>query len=83
MTSVHKPFEKTFRHNIKHNTVDKLKQILTGFNEECSTVFFKTGKKQDIIDRIVAQLDIWRQANCADKWASAKAVLYQVRTTGV
>lgn len=73
----------TLRHNIKHNTVDRLKQILTGFNEECNTVFFKSGKKQEIIDRIVNQLDLWRQANCADKWLKAKAVLYQVRNSGM
>jgi E3 SUMO-protein ligase PIAS1 len=63
--------------------VDRLKQILTGFNDECGTSFFKTGKKQELIDRIVAQLDVWRQTNSADRWMRAKAVLYQVRTAGV
>ncbi|EGO04293.1 hypothetical protein SERLA73DRAFT_157646 [Serpula lacrymans var. lacrymans S7.3] len=72
-----------FRHNVKQNTVDRLKQILVGFNEECFTIFSKSGKKQELIDRITTQLDIWRQANNADRWTKAKAVLLQVRSTGV
>ncbi|KAG1784012.1 PINIT domain-containing protein [Suillus placidus] len=71
------------RHTVKHNTVDKLKQILTGFNEECNTVFHKSGKKQDLIERIVQQLESWRQANNIDKWTKAKVILYQVRNTGM
>jgi E3 SUMO-protein ligase PIAS1 len=46
-------------------------------------MFFKSGKKQDIIDRITAQLDSWRQTNNVDKWVKAKTVLYQVRNTGM
>jgi E3 SUMO-protein ligase PIAS1 len=63
--------------------VDRLKQILTGFNDECATSFFKSGKKQELIDRIVTQLELWRQTNNTDKWVRAKAVLHQVRTAGV
>jgi len=71
------------RHTIKNNTVDKLKQILSGFNEECATHVSKTGKKQEVIDRIVAILDQWRLANMEDKWTKAKAVIFQVRNTGL
>ncbi|KAF8168157.1 PINIT domain-containing protein [Crassisporium funariophilum] len=70
------------RHNIKNNTVDKLKQILSGLNDECGTHFSKSGKKQEIIDRIVAVLDMWRAANHEDKYMKAKSVVYQVRNTG-
>lgn len=63
--------------------MDKLKQILSGLNEECNTVFLKSGKKQDLIERIVLQLEAWRQANNIDKWTKAKAILYQVRNTGM
>ncbi|KAH7883534.1 PINIT domain-containing protein, partial [Phlebopus sp. FC_14] len=70
------------RHTVKHNTVDKLKQILTGFNDQCQTVFHKSGKKQDLIDRIVNQMEAWRQANNVDKWTKAQAILYQVRNSG-
>ncbi|KAF9457450.1 PINIT domain-containing protein [Collybia nuda] len=71
------------RHNIKNNTVDKLKQILTGLNEECGMHFPKSGKKQEIIDRIVATLDTWRTTNLEDNWVKARAVVYQVRNTGI
>lgn len=70
------------RHTVKHNTVDKLKQILSGFNEQCNTSFHKSGKKQDLIDRVVFQMDTWRRENNVDKWTKAHAVLNQVRRTG-
>jgi E3 SUMO-protein ligase PIAS1 len=73
----------TIRHNIKQNTVDKLKQILSGFNSECGTNFSKSGKKQEIIDRIVRTLDIWRSTTMTEKWIKAKAVVTQVRYSGM
>jgi E3 SUMO-protein ligase PIAS1 len=79
----HHRHRQTIRHTVKHNTVDKLKQVLTGFNEECGTSFFKSGKKQDIIDRIVSQLDSWRHTSNIDKWIKAKTVLQQVRSYGM
>lgn len=71
------------RHNIKHNTVDKLKQIMNGLNEDCAAHLSKTGKKQDLIDRILTSLDTWRATSNEDKWLKAKAVLSQVRTAGM
>ncbi|KAF5313153.1 hypothetical protein D9619_003521 [Psilocybe cf. subviscida] len=71
------------RHNIKNNTVDRLKQIITGLNEQCGTHFARTGKKQDIIDRIVATLDQWRVQNSEDLFMKAKGIIYQIRNTGV
>jgi E3 SUMO-protein ligase PIAS1 len=73
---------KTIRHNIKHNTVDKLKQILSGLNDECGTHFSKSGKKQEIIDRIVATLESWRDSSMTEKWIKAKSVVTQVRYSG-
>lgn len=75
-------FLQAIRHNIKHNTVDRLKQILTGFNEECGTHHARSGKKQDIIDRIISSLDQWRATNAEDKWLKAKAIVAQVRSSG-
>ncbi|EPQ60617.1 hypothetical protein GLOTRDRAFT_68408 [Gloeophyllum trabeum ATCC 11539] len=71
------------RHNIKQNTVDRLKQIITGLNDDCSTLISKSGKKQELIDRIVRQLDSWKQSNNTALWMKAKAILHQVRTSGV
>lgn len=73
----------TLRQGIKHNTVDRLKQIVLGVNDECNTHISKSGKKQEIIDRIVAALDSWRAANCEDKWNKAKAIIYQVKNSGM
>ncbi|EIN13799.1 hypothetical protein PUNSTDRAFT_95125 [Punctularia strigosozonata HHB-11173 SS5] len=72
----------TLRHNIKQNTVDRLKHIISGLNDECSTNISKTGKKQELIDRINGALDGWRQASHTEKWTKAKSVLYQVRNSG-
>ncbi|PCH33703.1 hypothetical protein WOLCODRAFT_135275 [Wolfiporia cocos MD-104 SS10] len=72
----------SLRHNVKLNTVDRLKQILTGFNEECGANFTKSGKKQDLIDRITREMDHWRTTNNADKWAKGRNILNQVRTMG-
>ncbi|KAG5724654.1 E3 SUMO-protein ligase pli1 [Termitomyces sp. T112] len=71
------------RHTVKNNTVDRLKQILGGFNEECLTHLVKTGKKQEVIDRIVSTLDDWRAQNMEDRWLKAKAIIAQVRNTGI
>jgi E3 SUMO-protein ligase PIAS1 len=76
-------FLQTIRHNIKHNTVEKLKQILTRFNEECQTHHTRSGKKQDHIDRIISSLDQWRANNSEDKWTKAKTIIAQVRSNGM
>ena len=70
------------RHNVKSNTVERLKQILTGFNEECYTNCTKSGKKQDLIDRITAELDRIRYSGQVEPWKRARAVLHRVRTNG-
>lgn len=76
-------FLQQIRHTIKNNTVDKLKQILSGLNEECHTHLSKSGKKQDIIDRISQTLDTWEHGKTEDKWLKAKAVIMQVRANGM
>ncbi|KAJ7596981.1 PINIT domain-containing protein [Mycena floridula] len=71
------------RHTVKNNTVDRLKQIVLGLNDECGARIQKTGKKQDIIDRIVVALETWRRNNQEDVWLKAKVILYQVRNSGI
>lgn len=70
------------RHNVKSNTVERLKQILTGFNEECYTNCTKSGKKQDLIDRITQEMDAWRSGNNVERWVKGRTIINQVRATG-
>ncbi|KAH9950402.1 hypothetical protein B0H21DRAFT_723283 [Amylocystis lapponica] len=72
----------TLRHNVKLNTVDRLKQILTGFNDDCQSNLTKSGKKQELIDRITREMDSWRRTNNTERWTKGKAILNQVRLTG-
>ncbi|KAH8100657.1 PINIT domain-containing protein [Cristinia sonorae] len=72
----------SLRHNVKQNTVDRLKQILTGFNEECGTNCIKSGKKQDLIDRVIREMEAWRRTNATDKWTKARNILNTVRSYG-
>ncbi|KAH9081901.1 PINIT domain-containing protein [Lactarius deliciosus] len=73
----------TLKVNVRHNTVDRLKQIIAGFNDVCWTMLSKTGKKQDLIDRILSVLNEWRVSSNLDKWNKARSVLYQVRNSGI
>jgi E3 SUMO-protein ligase PIAS1 len=68
---------------VRLNTVDRLKQIISGFNDECWTMLSKSGKKQELIDRILHSLDEWRASTNIDKWNKARGVLYQVRNSGM
>ncbi|PFH54423.1 hypothetical protein AMATHDRAFT_51930 [Amanita thiersii Skay4041] len=70
------------RHSVRMNTVDKLKHIISGLNEECGLQLAKSGKKQDIIDRIVNILENWRVTRMEDLYSKARHVISQVRTKG-
>ncbi|TFY82640.1 hypothetical protein EWM64_g1371 [Hericium alpestre] len=43
----------------------------------------KSGKKQDLIDRIIHIITDWKMANNVEKWNKARAVFYQVRNSGM
>ena len=74
--------QQTLRHNLKSNKVEQLKQILTGLNEECHTNLTKTGKKQDLIDKITRELDDWRRSDNVERWSRAKGIMSRVRSQG-
>jgi E3 SUMO-protein ligase PIAS1 len=59
-----------------------LKQIVAGFNEECGVHMAKSGKKQELIDRIVDVVDQWLRTNNEDRWVKARAIIAQVRNIG-
>ncbi|TDL28606.1 hypothetical protein BD410DRAFT_862701 [Rickenella mellea] len=70
------------RHSIKNYTVDRLKQIITGLSEGCGAMIAKSGKKQDLIDRITQTLDTYRTGQHTERWNRARGVIYQVQRTG-
>jgi len=63
-------------------TVDKLKTIITAVNDECFAGISKTGKKQDLINRLSIWLDTLRNSNMGDKWQSARNIINSVRNNG-
>ena len=77
------PAKQTLRHNLKYYKVDHLKQVIAGFNEECGSNLTKSGKKQDILNRIHSELLDWRVNNKLDKWIKGKALANRIRTTGM
>ncbi|GJJ13896.1 hypothetical protein Clacol_008153 [Clathrus columnatus] len=70
------------KNRLRFNTVAKLQTIITGWGEQCRALLTKSGRKQDLVDRMIRQLDQWKEQNNIDKWLKAKAVLDQVRETG-
>ncbi|THH16817.1 hypothetical protein EW146_g3890 [Bondarzewia mesenterica] len=67
---------------LRNVTVDRLKAIITGLNDECWTVLSKTGKKQELIKRIIDTLDGWRSASNVEKWNKFRVIWNQVTITG-
>lgn len=73
----------SFRAGIRRNTVDKLKHLVNGVNDECRIALSKSGRKQDLIDRLIHSMDSWKLRGDVEKWNKAKGVIQQVHTTGV
>ncbi|KAF8525164.1 PINIT domain-containing protein, partial [Hysterangium stoloniferum] len=71
-----------FKNSIRLNTVAKLQTIITGWSDQCRVNIAKSGKKQDLIDRMTRVMNDWKESNQVDKWLRAKAVLEQVKETG-
>lgn len=70
--------------NGRNNTIDKLKRIIDGINDECHAIrpIPKHGKKQDLIDRICNEMNDWHAKHSTENYAHAKEVIVQVRDTG-
>lgn len=70
--------------NGRNNTIDKLKRIIDGINDECRSIrpIPKHGKKQDLIDRILAEMNDWHAKQNTEVYGRAKDVVGQVRDTG-
>ncbi|KAJ7246888.1 PINIT domain-containing protein [Mycena haematopus] len=62
-----------------HTTAVALKQIIVSLNLECDTRMIRSGKKQDLVDRLRAQFATWKAANNVAKWKTAKAIIDEFR----
>ncbi|KAJ6627721.1 PINIT domain-containing protein [Mycena sp. CBHHK59/15] len=67
--------------SLPYITVADLKYIILGVNDECGTHMTRSGKKQDLVDRLSVQFASWKSAKLADNWVRAKAVISQIRAT--
>ncbi|KAF7349619.1 E3 SUMO-protein ligase pli1 [Mycena sanguinolenta] len=62
-----------------YSTAIVLKQIIVSLNLQCETRMARSGKKQDIVDRLRAQLATWKATNNVSKWKTAKAIIDEYR----
>ncbi|KAJ6451773.1 PINIT domain-containing protein [Mycena sanguinolenta] len=62
-----------------YSTAIVLKQIIVSLNLQCETRMTRSGKKQDLVDRLRAQLATWKVTNNVSKWKTAKAIIDEFR----
>jgi hypothetical protein len=60
-------------------TAVALKQIIISLNMECGTHMIRSGKKQDLVDRLRAQFATWKSTNNIARWKTAKAIIDEAR----
>ncbi|KAF8149285.1 PINIT domain-containing protein [Mycena galopus ATCC 62051] len=60
---------------LPYGTALALKQIIISLNTECGTRMIRSGKKQDLVDRIRAQFATWKAAHNVASWRTAKAII--------
>lgn len=61
--------------NLRHNTVLQLQQIIKGLSENGVASLTKTGRKQELIDKIVAVVQDIQRDGRLDKWQKARNIL--------
>lgn len=72
----------TVKANVRSNIVERLKYIISALNDDCGVSISKTGKKNDLIERITRQLDSWRLAKNEAAFTRAKAIVNRVTYGG-
>ncbi|KAF7348866.1 hypothetical protein MVEN_01406700 [Mycena venus] len=56
-----------------------LKQLIISLNTECGTHMIRTGRKQDLVDRLRAQFATWKSTNNVARWRTAKAIIDEIK----
>jgi hypothetical protein len=65
-------------------TIDRLKQVIYGLNNESAPGgLAKTGRKQDLIDRVRGALARLKEDRDVERWTRARTIMYQVKTSGM
>ncbi|KAJ6509862.1 PINIT domain-containing protein [Mycena vulgaris] len=64
---------------LPYGTVADLKHVILSVNNECGTHMIRSGKKQDLVDRLCAQFGAWKSNNNTAKWTTAKAIIDQIK----
>ncbi|KAJ7021311.1 PINIT domain-containing protein [Mycena alexandri] len=64
---------------LPYGTAVDLKQIIITLNTECGTHMARSGKKQDLVDRLRSQFSSWKSTNSVARWRTAKAIIDAVK----
>ncbi|KAJ7689980.1 PINIT domain-containing protein [Mycena rosella] len=64
---------------LPYGTVADLKHIIISINNECGGHIIRSGKKQDLIDRLCTQFGAWKSNNNVAKWTTTKAIIGQLK----
>ncbi|KAJ7615515.1 PINIT domain-containing protein [Roridomyces roridus] len=60
-------------------TVVGLKDIISGINTACRTSMSKSGRKQELIDRLRDTFAFWRTSDTGNNWRIAKTIIEQAQ----
>ncbi|KAJ7446598.1 PINIT domain-containing protein [Mycena latifolia] len=64
---------------LPYGTIAELKHIILSLNNECGTHMTRSGKKQDLVDRLCLQLGAWKSNNNMARWMTAKTIMDQFK----
>ncbi|KAJ7472876.1 PINIT domain-containing protein [Mycena galericulata] len=64
---------------LPYGTIADLKHIILGINNECGTHMTRSGRKQELVDRLCAQFATWKTTNNISNWTVAKSIIDQMR----
>jgi E3 SUMO-protein ligase PIAS1 len=64
---------------LPYGTAVDLKQIILAINTRCGTNMIRSGRKQDLVDRLRGQFATWKNTNNVATWKTAMAIIDGIR----
>ncbi|KAJ6523984.1 PINIT domain-containing protein [Mycena capillaripes] len=64
---------------LPYGTALDLKQVIVSINTECGTHMLRSGRKQDLIDRLHGQFTTWKNTKDVAKWRVARTIIDSIR----